>query len=112
MADIVQKVSKALKVLMRVCDYVPRDILLVIYRIFIEHHFQYCNVVWGHLTDGLSHRLQTLQNRAARIITRSPFDAPSLYVRKLLVGATSNINENSMKLFGCIKSKIILRLYT
>ena len=43
----------------------------------MEPHFQYCCSVWGccNSTDIL--QLQRLQNRAARVVTNSQFDAPS-----------------------------------
>ena len=40
-------------------------------------HFDYCSPVWDCLSGYLSDKLQKLQNRAARVITKSPFDASS-----------------------------------
>ncbi len=37
-------------------------------------HFYYCSPVWDCLSGYLSDKLQKLQNRAARVITKSPFD--------------------------------------
>ena len=34
----------------------------------IEPYFRYCNIVWGQCNETLLDRLQTLQNRAARVI--------------------------------------------
>ena len=38
-------------------------------------HFDYCSVVWGNCNKSLSIKLQKLQNRAARILTSSSYDA-------------------------------------
>ena len=43
----------------------------------IMPHFDYCSPVWDCLSGYLSDKLQKLQNRAARIITKSPFDTSS-----------------------------------
>ncbi|XP_068675405.1 uncharacterized protein [Montipora foliosa] len=43
----------------------------------IMPHFDYCSPVWDCLSGYLSDKLQKLQNRAARVITKSPFDASS-----------------------------------
>ena len=40
-------------------------------------HFDYRSPVWGCLSGYLSDKLQKLQNRAARVITKSLFDARS-----------------------------------
>ena len=39
----------------------------------IEPYFRYCNTVWGNCEQGLLSKLQTLQNRAARIVTRTSY---------------------------------------
>ena len=38
-------------------------------------HFDYCSVVWGNCGKTLSNKLQKLQNRPARILTYSSYDA-------------------------------------
>ena len=47
--------------------------LLTIYNALIKPLFDYCDVVWGNLNKTLTARLQKLQNRAARIITRKGY---------------------------------------
>ena len=42
-------------------------------------HFDYCSPVWDCLSGYLSDKLQKLQNRAARVITKWPFDTSSNY---------------------------------
>ena len=46
--------------------------------------FDYCDVVWGNLDQGLATKLQKLQNRAARIITFQGYDVRSAQTRKQL----------------------------
>ena len=45
-----------------------------IYKGLIEPHFDYCSAVWDGLTQQLSEKLQKLQNRAIRVITKSTYD--------------------------------------
>ena len=49
----------------------------------MQPHFDYCSVVWGNCNKSLSIKLQKLQNRAARILTSSSYDANAddLFVR-------------------------------
>ena len=48
-----------------------------LYTGIVEPHFRYCCSVWGCGGSIEINQLQKLQNRAARIITNSSFDAPS-----------------------------------
>ena len=50
------------------------DALQTIYRSLVESHIRYGNVVWGSCGEVLLTKLQKVQNRAARIVTRSEFD--------------------------------------
>lgn len=52
----------------------PRPILDQIYKTYIRPHFDYCDVVYdGHITMQDATRLETLQNRAARLVTGGLF---------------------------------------
>ena len=50
----------------------------------IQPHSDYCCSVWGELGDTLATKLHKLQNRAARVITRSSYDADTGFVLTLL----------------------------
>ena len=50
------------------------DALQTIYRSLVESHIRYGNVVWGSCEEVLLTKLQKVQNRAERIVTRSEFD--------------------------------------
>ena len=47
------------------------------YKSLIEPHLRYCCPVWGAAGNTALQKLQKLQNRAARIVTNSPYDAHS-----------------------------------
>ena len=79
-----KKISSALGGLRRARSYVPSDTLISIYHALIQPLFDYCDVVWGNINKGLNERLQKLQNRAARIITRSNYDVRSVDILKQL----------------------------
>ncbi len=45
-----------------------------VYQALIQPHFDYCCSVWDGLGETLSSKLQKLQSRAVRVITRSSYD--------------------------------------
>ena len=55
-----------------------------VYSALIQPHFDYCCSIWGELGDTLATKLQKLQNRAARAITRSSYDVDAGVVLTLL----------------------------
>ena len=50
---------------------------------YIEPHFDYCSAVWDGLTQLLREKLQKLQNRAIRVITKSSYDTKSRFLLNL-----------------------------
>ena len=44
----------------------------------VEPHIRYCCSVWGCAGDTILQKFQNIQNRAAGIVTNSPFDKASL----------------------------------
>ena len=50
------------------------------YRSLVEPYFRYCCSVWGHSGVAIVGKLQKLQNRTAKLITNSQFDASPLPV--------------------------------
>ena len=75
--EICKKVSSAIGALKRVRPFISKETATQIYNALIMPHFDYCSPVWDCLSGYLSDKLQKLQNRAARIITKSPFDTSS-----------------------------------
>ena len=71
---ICHKVNTALSPLYPIAKYLPRPILDQIYKTYIRPHFDYCDVIYdGHITVQDATRLETLQNRAARLVTGGLF---------------------------------------
>ena len=68
-----KKISSAIGELKRIRPLISEHTALQIYQAFILTHFGYCSSVWGDCNLFLSDKLQKLQNRAARGITRSNY---------------------------------------
>ena len=71
------KVSRAVGLLKYAKRFLPQNSLKTLYTSIVEPHFRYCRTVWGCCGTTETSKLQKLQNRAARIITNSSFDASS-----------------------------------
>jgi hypothetical protein len=65
---IASKMSSGIEAILKLKEFVNGDILVSVYNSLIQPHFDYCCEVWDTLGQGLSDRLQKLQNRAARLI--------------------------------------------
>ena len=72
-----KKISRAIGLLKYAKHYVQEDTLRNIYLSIVQPHFSYCCSVWGYCMATKLKTLQKLQNRAARIVTGSPFDTPA-----------------------------------
>jgi hypothetical protein len=48
--------------------YVSHESLISVYYALVQPYFDYCCLVWDPIGATLSNRIQTLQNRAARVI--------------------------------------------
>ena len=82
--EISRKVSSSIGALKRVWPFIFINTAVQIYNALILPHFDYCSPVWDCLISHLSDTLQKLQNRAARVITESPYDtSSSLLLNKL-----------------------------
>ena len=78
MHEISKKVSSSIDALKRIRPFVSMHTAVEIYKGLIEPHFDYCSAFWDGLSQQLSDKLQKLQNRAARVITKSSrYDASS-----------------------------------
>ena len=95
--DIHKKVGSALGMLRRVRDFLDHDTLVTMYESLILPHLDYGCVVWDGLDKGLSTRVQKLQNRAARIITRSSYDVRSTDILATLGWETLEKRRSNMK---------------
>ena len=69
---LVKKISSAVAAIKNV-NFLPRKTLVTLYQSIVESRLRYCNTVWGNCGLILKNKLQTLQNRAARIVTRTKY---------------------------------------
>ena len=69
-----KKVASGIGIIKRI-PFVPPPTLHYIHNALIQSHFDYCNPVWGNCGKTLFDRLQKFQNRAARVLTFSSYDA-------------------------------------
>ena len=86
------KVSRGIGFLKYSRKFLPENTLSKMYRGIVEPHFRYCCSVWGNCGVTRLQNLQKLQNRAARIVTRSNFDSPAMpIIQKLKWPTISDI---------------------
>ena len=72
------KISRGVGMLKYSKKYLSLETVQKMYLGIVEPHIRYCCSVWGCAGDTIILKLQKLQNRAARIVTNSPFDKTSL----------------------------------
>ena len=73
--NISKKIASAIGALKQVRQFIDTNTALKIYEALIQPHFDYCSTVWDGLSIALNDKLQKLQNRAARAITKFPYNA-------------------------------------
>ena len=81
--ETVKKISKAIGALKRVGPFISVKTALQIYHALIRPYFDYCSSVWGECSVTLCDKLQKLQNRAARVTTRSGYDVSAKHLISL-----------------------------
>ena len=66
-------------------NFLPRKTLVTLYQSLVESRLRYCNTVWGNCGLTLKNKLQTLQNKAARVVTRTKYGSvePSELLKNL-----------------------------
>ena len=77
---LTKKVASGIGAIKRIRHLVSQATLLLIYQALIQPHFDYCNIVWGNCGITLQNKVQKLQNRAARVLTYSNYDADIGYL--------------------------------
>ena len=78
--NISKKIASAIGALKRIRQFIDTNTALKIYGKLMQPHFDYCSSVWDGLNITLNDKLQKLQNKAARVITKSQYDASSRYL--------------------------------
>ena len=71
---LIKKISSAVAAIKNV-NFLPRKTLVTLYQSLVESRLRYCNTVWGNCGLTLKNKLQTLQNRAARVVTRTKYSS-------------------------------------
>ena len=79
-----KKIASGIGAIKRIKPFVSPEILHYIYSALVQPLFDYCSIVWGNCGKTLSEKLQKLQNRAARILTSSSYDADTGYLLQQL----------------------------
>ena len=80
---ISRKINSRISILGRTSSYLSKRLCLLLYKSLIVPHFDYCDIVWDTCSSHLKHRLQTLQNRALRIINKVNRRTPISDLHKL-----------------------------
>ena len=65
-------------------QYLPLSTVKTMYKSLVEPHCRYCCPIWGNAGVTVIEKLQKLQNRAAKLVTNSSFDATALPVIRAL----------------------------
>ena len=68
----------------RIRPYISERTAFQIYQALILPHFDYCSSIWSNCNLTLSDKLQKLQNRSARAITRSNYDTSASFLLNVL----------------------------
>ena len=69
---ISRKLNRNIGVIKIVCSVIPEESLVTLYRTLVEPYLRYGNSVWGQCDKTHIRKLQTLQDKAARIVTGNP----------------------------------------
>ena len=100
------KIKRGISVMKKTSKFLDKNSLLMLYRALVETHLRYCNVVWGQCNDTLIDRLQILQNKAAKVITKVKYeDADHLGLICQLGWITVNALIKLDWGFSCIRAK-------
>ena len=81
---IKKKVSRRIGMLKYSKKYLPLLTIQSMYKSLVEPYLRYCCPVWGSCGSTAINELQKLQNRAARIVTNSRYDASAKPIIKKL----------------------------
>ena len=106
--EIAKKLSSGIGALKRVRSFVSVHTAIKIYKGLIEPHFDYCSAVWDGLTQQLSEKLQKLQNRAIRVITKSSYDTSSRFLLNSLGWDNLSVRRAKQKanlMYKCINNR-------
>ena len=78
------KISRGIGMLRYAKQYLPLSTVKTMDKSLVEPYFRYCCPVWGNAGVSVIEKLQKLQNRAAKLVTSSPFNVTTLPVIRAL----------------------------
>ena len=110
---IIPKVLRGLRILRTFRGTLPTEQLVSLYNALILPHFDYCSIIWGNCGLVLKNKLQVLQNRAARIITNSPYEVRSYKILNKLGWDNLEMRRNKQKstlMYNIVKSNAPISL--
>ena len=81
---VIKKISRALGMIRHAENFLPLTTLQTLYKSIVEPCFRFCCPVWGSCGVTALSKLQTLQNRAARIVTDSSYKTSAFPVLEKL----------------------------
>ena len=94
---IIPKVLKGLRMLRELRSILTCSQMIALYQSLVLPHFDYCSTIWGNCGVVLRNKLQKLQNRAARIITRSGYEVRSTEILSSLGWCDLETRRNRQK---------------
>ena len=74
-------ISSGIGALKRLRPFICEETAILLYRALIEPYFDYCCPVWDGLNNELADKLQKLQTRAIRVITKSDYYSSATALR-------------------------------
>lgn len=102
--ELCKKISSGVGALKQVRPFISTSTAVQIYNALILPYFDYCSPVWDGLCNQFSDKLQKLQNRAARVITRTSYDTSSSILLDMLHWDTLSTRRKKMKAIIMFKS--------
>ena len=70
-SELIKKGNQKLHALARIFNYLSEDKLRIIMKTFIQSQFNYCPLVWMFHNRNLNHKINTLHERALRIVYKN-----------------------------------------
>ena len=66
-------------------NFLPKKSLVTLYQSLVESRLRCCNTVWGNCGETLKYKLQRLQDRAARVVTKTKYGSiePDVLLQEL-----------------------------
>ena len=78
--NLTKKIASAICTLKRIRLFITTKTAVQVYQALIQPHFDYCCSVCDGIGETLSNKIQKLQNRAVRVITRSGYDINASFI--------------------------------